>query len=82
MSLYLPTVWCPMRRKTEVVSFKTTPAIKRALGAIGDREHRSKANVIEHLVLEYCTKHGIATDDAGSESLVAANAGKPGGGKK
>jgi hypothetical protein len=51
-----------MSKKTEVVSFKTTPAIKQALETIGGREHRSNANVLERLILDYCNLHGILVD--------------------
>lgn len=46
-------------RKTEVLSIKTTPEIKAALKAIGEREHRSMANTLETLVMDYFTRNGL-----------------------
>lgn len=48
-----------IQRKTEVLSIKTTPEIKVALKAIGDREHRSMANALETLVLDYFSRNGL-----------------------
>lgn len=70
-SFYLPaengTVNSP--RKTEVLSIKTTPDIKLALKAIGEREHRSMANTLETLVMDYFARNGLpfppAADSAG-----------------
>lgn len=59
---YLPTgiglVNTP--RKTEVLSIKTTPEIKLALKTIGEREHRSMANMLETLVMDYYKQKGLA----------------------
>ncbi|OYU44347.1 MAG: hypothetical protein CFE44_13440 [Burkholderiales bacterium PBB4] len=46
-------------RKTEVLSIKTTPEIKVALKAIGEREHRSMANALETLVMDYFARNGL-----------------------
>lgn len=46
-------------RKTEVLSIKTTPDIKVALKAIGEREHRSMANTLETLVMDYFARNGL-----------------------
>lgn len=46
-------------RKTEVLSIKTTPDIKLALKAIGEREHRSMANTLETLVMDYFARNGL-----------------------
>jgi hypothetical protein len=48
------------QRKTEVLSIKTTPEIKVALKAIGDREHRSMANTLETLVMDYFARNGLS----------------------
>jgi hypothetical protein len=47
------------QRKTEVLSIKTTPEIKFALKAIGEREHRSMANAFEALVMEYFARNKL-----------------------
>lgn len=58
-----------MKRKTEVLSIKTTAIIKRALKAIGERENRSMANTLETLVLDYYARNEIALPEA--ESTIA-----------
>lgn len=45
-----------MKRKTEVLSIKTTPEIKAALKQIAARENRSVANALEALVLDYFSR--------------------------
>ncbi len=58
---YLPTrtVNVSTPRKTEVLSIKTTPDIKLGLKAIGEREHRSMANTLETLVMDYFARNGL-----------------------
>jgi hypothetical protein len=36
------------------------PALKEALRAAAQREHRSIANMVEVLILDYCGRNGIA----------------------
>ena len=50
----------PINRKTEVVSLRTTKAFKRALKLAAASEHRSQANFLERVVLEYCDQHGLS----------------------
>lgn len=56
------------QRKTEVLSIKTTPEIKLALKAIGDREHRSMANTLETLVMDYFARNGLSFPDVVDEA--------------
>jgi hypothetical protein len=49
-----------MKRKTDVLSIKTTPDIKMALREIAARENRSVANTLETLVLDYFVRHQLA----------------------
>lgn len=60
-----------MKRKTEVLSIKTTPGIKRALREIAERENRSVANTLETLVLDYfarnCLQLPSNADDASGQ---------------
>lgn len=57
-------------RKTEVLSIKTTPEIKLALKAIGEREHRSMANTLETLVMDYFARNGLAFPVSSESSSV------------
>lgn len=45
--------------KTETLSFRVEPHVKRALAAAAARERRSLANMIEVMVLEFCAARGI-----------------------
>jgi hypothetical protein len=47
-------------QKTEALNFRVSPALKAALQAAARKEHRSMANMVEHLVLRYCEQHGLA----------------------
>lgn len=49
-----------MKRKTEVLSIKTTSEIKAALKEIATREGRSVANTLEILVLDYFARNQIS----------------------
>ncbi len=40
--------------KTSPLSFRIVPALKRALRAVGEREHRSIANKVEALIRDWC----------------------------
>ena len=47
-------------QKSETLNLRVSPALKAALQAAARREHRSVANMVEHLVLRYCEQHGLA----------------------
>lgn len=47
-------------QKTETLNLRVSPKLKAALQAAARREHRSMANMVEHLVLGYCEEHGLA----------------------
>ena len=57
-------------RKTEVLSIKTTPEIKLALKTIAEREHRSMANMLEMLVMDYFTRKGLVFSKAPESTEV------------
>jgi predicted HicB family RNase H-like nuclease len=50
-----------MEQKTETLNLRVSPKVKTALQAAARREHRSMANMVEHLVLGYCQEHGLVT---------------------
>lgn len=62
-----------MKRKSEVLSIKTTPEIKMALREIAGRENRSVANTLETLVLDYFARHRLP---------LPSNADEPSGQQK
>lgn len=46
--------------KTEVLTVRLLPTVKPALALAAAHEHRSMANMIEVMVLDYCSRSGIA----------------------
>lgn len=48
--------------KTEQLSLRMSSRVKALLQAAAALEHRSASNMVEHLVLDYCVKNGIADD--------------------
>lgn len=46
-------------QKTRPTSFRLNPTLLAALKAAAEREHRSQANMLEVMVREYCTLHGV-----------------------
>jgi hypothetical protein len=55
--------------KSVVVSFRVSRRFKELLERAADREHRSQTNMVESLLFDYCTKHGL--DKAPSASKRA-----------
>lgn len=45
--------------KTETLNLRVSIKLKEALRIASEREHRSMANMIEFLVLDYCEQRGI-----------------------
>lgn len=58
-----------IEQKTETLNLRVSPKVKAALLSAARREHRSMANMVEHLVLGYCEEHGLVAerDIEGSE---------------
>lgn len=46
--------------KTSTLTFRIEPALKEALRAAAEREHRSIANMVEVLIRDWCGRNGIA----------------------
>ncbi len=47
------------RTKTEVLTIRTTEAIKALLKAAADREHRSLTSMLEVLVMDHAERTGV-----------------------
>jgi hypothetical protein len=45
--------------KTIAMSLRVTPQFKALLEAAARRENRSQANMLEHLLMEFCRTHDI-----------------------
>jgi hypothetical protein len=54
--------------KTTTLTFRIEPGLKEALRTAAAREHRSIANMVEVLILDYCERNGIAIPE--QEGLV------------
>lgn len=50
--------------KISTLTLRIEPALKDALRAAAEREHRSIANMVEVLIREYCGRNGIAIREA------------------
>ncbi len=48
--------------KTTTLTFRIDPNLKEALREAAYREHRSIANMVEVLILDYCGRNGIAIE--------------------
>ena len=46
--------------RTEVLNLRIAPGVKEGLRVAAEREHRSLANMVEWLILQYCEKAGIS----------------------
>lgn len=45
--------------KTSTLTFRIEPALKDALRAAADHEHRSIANMVEVMIRDYCGRTGV-----------------------
>lgn len=55
-----------MERRTETLNLRVTSELKELVRMAAEREHRSISNLIEVLVRDYCTKHGVKTESGAS----------------
>ena len=53
--------------KTATLTFRIDPALKEALREAAYREHRSIANMVEVLILEYCERNDIPFERIGAK---------------
>lgn len=58
--------------KTSTLTFRIEPALKEALRAAAEQEHRSIANMVAVMIRDYCGRNGVAVP--GQE--VPLNSGK------
>jgi hypothetical protein len=52
--------------KTATLTFRIEPALKEALRAASEREHRSIANMVGVLIRDWCGRNGIAIPKQGA----------------
>ena len=46
--------------KTTTLTFRIEPALKEALRAAAEQEHRSISNMVEMMIRDHCGRNGIA----------------------
>ena len=51
--------------KTTTMTFRIEPELKEALRTASEREHRSIANMVAVLIMDYCERNGIAIPERG-----------------
>ena len=56
--------------KTATLTFRIDPALKEALRAAAQQEHRSIANMVEVLIRDYCGRNGIPIEEPTSKTGV------------
>lgn len=57
-----------MNRRTETLNLRVSSELKELVRLAAEREHRSISNLIEFLVRDYCTKHGVKTEPGANEA--------------
>ena len=62
--------------KTTTLTFRIEPALKDALRAAAEREHRSIANMVAVMIRDYCGREGIAILEKGALSVKGRKTAK------
>lgn len=55
--------------KATTLTLRIDPAIKEGLRAVAAQEHRSLANMIEVMILDYCGRNGVTIPEQGAQSV-------------
>jgi hypothetical protein len=58
--------------KATTLTLRIDPAIKEGLRAVAAQEHRSLANMIEMMILDYCGRNGVTIPE---QDNLFANSG-------
>jgi hypothetical protein len=56
--------------KTSSLTFRIEPALKEALRIAADREHRSIANMVKVLILDWCGRNGIPIPEQAEQGAL------------
>jgi len=54
--------------KTATLTLRLDPTLKDALRNAAEQEHRSLANMVQVMILDYCGRHGHAVPNAAEET--------------
>jgi hypothetical protein len=63
--------------RTISMSFRVTPKFRRLLAAAARKENRSLTNLLETLLYEFCSRHGIEDSTPGAELEHVARIAEP-----
>lgn len=55
--------------KTTTLTFRIDPSLKEALRSAATQEHRSLANMIEVMILDYCGRNGVQIPEQGKNTV-------------
>ena len=58
--------------KTSTLTFRIEPALKDALRAAAEKEHRSIANMVAVMIRDYCGNNGVTIAKTGAPAAGAA----------
>ncbi len=64
--------------KTSTLTFRIEPALKDALRAAAEKEHRSIANMVAVMIRDYCGREGIAIPEPGALAVEGRKTAKNG----
>lgn len=53
--------------KTTTLTFRIEPDLKEALRTAAAREHRSIANMVEVMILDYCGRNSVTIPEPGGQ---------------
>lgn len=57
-----------MKRRTDTLNLRVSPEFKELVRLASEREYRTISNLIEVLVRDYCTKHGVKTESGARDT--------------
>ena len=60
--------------KTSTLTFRIEPALKEALRAAAEHEHRSIANMVEVLIRDWCGRNGISIPEQDAPAATSKSA--------
>lgn len=64
--------------KTSTLTFRIEPGLKEALRAAAEREHRSIANMVEVMILDYCGRNGVTISEQEAQVRTRPTSAKRG----
>ncbi len=62
--------------KTATLTFRIELGLKESLRTAAEREHRSIANMVEMMILEYCGRNSVAIPESPGRRHKASSTGE------